>query len=96
MTIDNPTEMEMLEEDEEQDDDPEVLEEIDKRQEEIIEQFMELTVNLKHELREKLTEEVEKTIKAAPARLRTLMPDTASDDEIEVAVNKKMREMKLD
>ena len=36
MTIDNPTEMEMLD-DEEQDDDPDVLDEIDRRQEEIIE-----------------------------------------------------------
>jgi hypothetical protein len=49
---------------------------------------MELTVNIKHEIREQITEEVEKSIKADD-------PD-ASDDEIEFAVNKKIREMKLD
>ena len=87
MTIDNPTELEMLD-DEEQDDDPDVLDEIDRRQEEIIEQFMELSVNIKHELRDKLTEEVEKSMKEDD-------PD-ASDDEIELAVNKKLKEMKLD
>jgi len=36
-TIDNPTEMCAEEEDEDFDDDPEILEEIDNRQEEIVE-----------------------------------------------------------
>ena len=49
---------------------------------------MELSVNIKHELREKLTEEVEKSMKADD-------PD-ASDDEIEMAVNKKFKDLKLD
>lgn len=35
--IDNPMEMDMMEGEEDQDDDPEILEEIDKRHEEIIE-----------------------------------------------------------
>ena len=49
---------------------------------------MELSVNIKHELREKLTEEVEKSMKADD-------PD-ASDEEIEMAVNKKFKDLKLD
>jgi hypothetical protein len=48
--------MEALEGDEDQDEDPEVLEEIDRRQEEIIEEFMELSLNTKHDLSEKLGE----------------------------------------
>jgi hypothetical protein len=55
--IDNPHEMEMLEEDEEQDEDPETLEELDRRHEEIIEQFMDLSLNTKHDLREKIMTE---------------------------------------
>ena len=44
-TIDNPDEM--VEDD--SDDDPEILEEIERRQEEIIEQFMEISYTCKHE-----------------------------------------------
>ena len=47
--LDNPTEMIMLEGEEEQDDDPETLEEIDRRNDEIVEQFMELSLNKKHD-----------------------------------------------
>lgn len=47
LPIDNPDEM--VEEEEEIDDDPEILEEIDRRHEEIIEQFMELSLICKHE-----------------------------------------------
>ena len=51
--IDNPDEMDMLEsDDEDQDDDPEILEEMDRRHEEIIEQFMEMSYNCKHDARE--------------------------------------------
>ena len=53
--IDNPAEMDMLDgDDEDQDDDPEILEEIDRRHEEIIEQFMEMAYNCKHDAREAL------------------------------------------
>ena len=44
--IDNPDEMP---DEDDCDDDPEILEEIDRRQEEIIEQFMELSYTCKHE-----------------------------------------------
>ena len=57
--IDNPAEMEMLEGEEDQDDDPEVLEEMDRRQEEIIEQFMEMSLNTKHDLSEKMADKLE-------------------------------------
>lgn len=46
--------MNMLEEEEDQDDDPETLEEIERRNDEIVEQFMELALNKKHDQREKL------------------------------------------
>ena len=50
-TIDNPDEM--LEEDQQdQDDDPDILEEIDRRKEEIIEQFMELSYTCKEDAQE--------------------------------------------
>ena len=52
--LDNPDEMNMLEEEEDQDDDPETLEEIERRNDEIVEQFMELALNKKHDQREKL------------------------------------------
>lgn len=47
--LDNPTEMMMLEGEEDQDDDPEALEEIERRNDEIVEQFMELSLNKKHD-----------------------------------------------
>lgn len=51
--IDNPAEMDMLDgDDEDQDDDPEILEEMDRRHEEIIEEFMEMSYNCKHDARE--------------------------------------------
>lgn len=55
--IDNPAEMEMLEGEESQDDDPETLEELDRRHEEIIEQFMDMSLNTKHDLSERLMTE---------------------------------------
>ena len=49
--IENPAEMEMLEdhEDDIQDDDPETLEEMERRQDELVELFMEKSLNKKHE-----------------------------------------------
>jgi hypothetical protein len=41
--------MMMLEDEEDQDDDPETLEEIERRNDEIVEQFMELSLNKKHD-----------------------------------------------
>lgn len=52
LPIDNPDEM--VEDEEELDDDPEILEEIDRRHEEIVEQFMELSLICKHEAQELL------------------------------------------
>jgi hypothetical protein len=52
LPIDNPDEM--VEEEEDFDDDPEILEEIDIRHEEIVEQFMELSLICKHEAQELL------------------------------------------
>ncbi len=53
--IENPAEMEMLEahEDDIQDDDPETLEEMERRQDELVELFMEISLNKKHEACEK-------------------------------------------
>ena len=53
--IENPAEMEMLEahEDDIQDDDPETLEEMEHRQDELVELFMEISLNKKHEVCEK-------------------------------------------
>jgi len=53
--IENPAEMEMLEahEDDIQDDDPETLEEMERRQDELVELFMEISLNKKHEANEK-------------------------------------------
>ena len=48
LTIDNPEE----EDEDDYDDDPEILEEIERRLEEIIEQFMELSYTCKHEATE--------------------------------------------
>ena len=47
------------EDDEDQDDDPETLEEFDRRQEEIIEQFMEMSLSRKHDERERVTTELQ-------------------------------------
>ena len=54
--IENPAEMEMLEahEDDIQDDDPETLEEMERRQDELVELFMEISLNKKHEAYEKV------------------------------------------
>ena len=49
--IDNPEE---LLEEQDDDEDPQILEEIEKRQDEIIEEFMELSLNIKHDMREKI------------------------------------------
>ena len=49
----------MIADEEDQDDDPEILEEIDKRQEEIIEEFMEMILSSKHDEREKISNELE-------------------------------------
>lgn len=57
--IDNPMEMDMMEGEEDQDDDPEILEEIEKRQEEIIEQFMEMSYTIKDEARETCMQQFE-------------------------------------
>ncbi len=52
--IDNPEE---LLEEQDDDEDPQVLEEIEKRQDEIIEEFMELSLNIKHDMREKVLQQ---------------------------------------
>ena len=49
--IDNPDCI-LGSDEEDEDDDPEILEEMDKRNEEIIEQFMEMSYNCKHDARE--------------------------------------------
>ena len=49
----------MIADEEDQDDDPEILEEIDKRQEEIIEEFLEMILSRKHDEREKISNELE-------------------------------------
>ena len=48
--IENPAEMEMLEdhEDDIQDDDPETLEEMERRQDELVELFMEISLNMEN------------------------------------------------
>ena len=51
--------MNMLEEEEDQDDDPETLEEIERRNDEIVEQFMEMALNKKHDQREKVMAQFE-------------------------------------
>mmetsp|Transcript_38304 Transcript_38304/g.58387 ORF Transcript_38304/g.58387 Transcript_38304/m.58387 type:complete len:153 (-) Transcript_38304:34-492(-) len=53
--IDNPEEMEALEAEEDMPDDPETLEEMERRRDEIIERFIELSHNKKHEEQERLT-----------------------------------------
>ena len=50
ITIDNP--MEIDQEALEEDDDPELLEEMDQRQEEIIEKFMEISYTIKSDAQE--------------------------------------------
>ena len=49
----------MIADEEDQDDDPEILEEIDKRQEEIIEEFLEMILSRKHDEREKISNDLE-------------------------------------
>jgi hypothetical protein len=49
----------MIADEEDQDDDPEILEEIDKRQEEIIEEFLEMILSSKHDESEKIANEME-------------------------------------
>ena len=56
--LNNPNEMDN-EDEEDQDDDPETLEEFDRRQEEIIEQFMEMSLSRKHDERERVTTELQ-------------------------------------
>lgn len=52
--IDNPEE---LLEEQDDDEDPQVQEEIEKRQDEIIEEFMELSLNIKHDMRDKVLQQ---------------------------------------
>lgn len=49
----------MIADEEDQDDDPEILEEIDKRQEEIIEEFLEMILSSKHDESEKIANDME-------------------------------------
>ena len=56
--LDNPDEIE-LEGEEDMDDDPEILEEIEKRHDEIVGQFMEMSLSYKHEMREQVIQEQE-------------------------------------
>lgn len=55
--MNNPDEL--IADEEDQDDDPEILEEIDKRQEEIIEEFLEMIASRKHDEREQISTEFE-------------------------------------
>ena len=79
--------MEMLEEDQDQDDDPETLEELDKRQEEITEQFMELSLNTKHDLREKIMVECP-DIEPSELKQRLKEVDQKRKDGLKVLKNK--------
>lgn len=60
---------------EDTDDDPEILEEIDRRQEEIIEKFMELSYVCKHEAQEILTSQSGASDDVLQAQLKQLNKD---------------------
>jgi len=76
--------MEMLEEG---DEDPETLEELDKRQEEITEQFMEMSMEAKHDLREKIMAEQPDV---DPTELKSMLKqvDQKRKDGLKVLKNK--------
>ena len=79
--------MEMLEADEDQDEDPETLEELDRRQEEIVEQFMDLSLNTKHDLREKIMSE-HPEIEPAELKSRLKEVDQKRKDGLKILKNK--------
>ena len=70
-----------------EEDDPETLEELDKRQEEITEQFMELSLNTKHDLREKIMAEFP-DIEPSELKQRLKEVDQKRKDGLKVLKNK--------